>query len=260
MLWQPGQRGLPIVEPPDFTAGQPTGTYDGLVYAPYVLAASWHTLAQRRDPDGIVRLQTPRDSAWALESVYGEAIQGAGPVQALLDRTRSAYRDALAEEALQAEARLFLPFTRRRRTPVATYDLASGNNQGDGDKGGVTGIAAVSRLGEDSVDCLILYQQPNGTITYDHKGVQRADLGQRSPSHDVTAYRRQQKDLLANTLALPARWWDGRDGLQPIADWHHHPQPALRNKPVILLSPVGTCLSGPVGKLRYDHTTGLERL
>ncbi|AKN73667.1 hypothetical protein QR97_31425 [Streptomyces sp. PBH53] len=260
MLWQPGTDGLPIVEPPDFTAGRPIGTYDGLVYAPYVLAASWHTLTQRRDPDGIVRLETPRDSAWALESVYGEAIQGAGPVQALLDRTRTTHLDALAEEARQAEARLFRPFTRRRHTPVATYDLASGKNQGDGDNGGITGIAAVSRLGEDSVACLILYQQPNGTITYDHEGLQRADLSQRSPSRDVTAYRRQQKDLLANTLALPARWWHGRHGLKPTPDWPNHPQPALRNKPVILLSPAGTCLSGPVGMLRYDHTTGLERL
>ncbi|MGW2426369.1 CRISPR-associated endonuclease Cas3'' [Streptomyces sp. NPDC001709] len=260
MLWQQDPDGLPIVEPPDFQAGRPTGTYDGLVYAPYVLAASWHALTQRRDTDGVVRLQTPRDSAWALESVYGDPIQSAGAVQGLLDRTHAAYLDALAGESLQAEARMFHPYTRRRRTSVATYDLASGYDHGDGDSGGVTGIAAVSRLGEESVDCLILYQQPDGTITYDHEGLLKADLGQRSPGRDVTAYRRQQKDLLANTLAIPARWWNGRRGLPPITDWPKHPQPALRNRLAILVSRDGTCLSGPVGRLRYDHTTGLERL
>ncbi|MDQ0990758.1 hypothetical protein [Streptomyces sp. V3I7] len=260
MLWQKDPDGLPLVEPPDFEAGRPTGTYDGLVYAPYVLTASWHTLTQRQDDDGIVRLETPRDSAWALESVYGEPIHGAGAVQELLDRTHAAYRHALAAEARQAEKRMFHPYTRRRRTPVATYELASGHAHGDGDSGGITGISAVSRLGEESVDCLILYQQPDGTITYDHQGLLKADLGRRSPDRDVTAYRRQQKDLLANTIAIPTRWWNGRRGLQPITDWPAHRQPALRNKPVILIAPDGTCLSGPLGKLRYDHTTGLERI
>ncbi|MFI8194656.1 CRISPR-associated helicase Cas3' [Streptomyces sp. NPDC085946] len=260
MLWQPGPDGLPIVEPPDFDAGRPTGTYDGLVYAPYVLAASWHILTQRRDRDGTVRLETPRDSAWALESVYGDPIQAPGAVQGLLDRTRAAYLDTLADEAHQAEARIFRPYTRRRRTPVATYDLASGYDQGDGDSGGVTGIAAVSRLGEESVDCLILYQQSDGTITYDHEGLLKADLGQRSPGRDVIAYRRQQKDFLANTLAIPARWFNGRRSLPPTTDWPKYPQPALRNKHVILVAPDSTCLSGPVGRLRYDHTTGIERM
>ncbi|MGX1494937.1 CRISPR-associated endonuclease/helicase Cas3 [Streptomyces tendae] len=260
MLWQQDSDGLPVVEPPDPAAGRPTGTYDGLMYAPYVLAASWHALMQRRDKDGVVRLQTPRDSAWALESVYGDRIQDAGAVQKLLARTHTAYQDALADEALQAEARMFRPYTRRRRTPVATYDLASGHHQGDGDSAGVPGIAAVSRLGEESVDCLILYKQPDGTITYDHQGLLKADLGQRSPGRNVTVYRRQQKDLLANTLAIPTRWWNSQRGLQPVTDWPTHPQPALRNKPVILIAPDGTCLSGPTGTLRYDHTTGLERI
>jgi CRISPR-associated endonuclease/helicase Cas3 len=260
MLWQPDPHGLPVVEPPDFKAGRPIGTYDGLVYAPYVLAATWHILTQRRDVDGITRLETPRDSEWALESVYGDPSQDAGAAQTLLDRTHASYLEALADEARQAEERLFLPYTRRRRTPVDTYDLASGTNQGDGDNGGVAGIAAVSRLGEESVDCLILYQQPDGTITYDHQGLLKADLGQRSPSRNLTAYRRQQKDLLANTIAIPARWWNGRRGLPPTTDWPTHPQPALRNKHVILITPEGTCLSGPVGRLRYDQTTGLERM
>ncbi|MEU6601983.1 CRISPR-associated helicase Cas3' [Streptomyces flaveolus] len=260
MLWQQDTAGLPVVDPPDPQAGRPTGTYDGLVYAPYVLAASWHALTQRRDRDGVVRLQTPHDSAWALESVYGDPIKGAGAVQELLDRTRPAYLDALADEAREAEARIFRPYTRRRRNPVATYDLASGHDQGDGDSGGVAGISAVSRLGEESVDCLILYQQPEGTITYDHEGLLKADLAQRSPGRDVTAYRRQQKDLLANTLAIPTRWWNGRRRLQPITDWPKYPQPALRARSVILIAPDGTCLSGPVGRLRYDHITGLERI
>jgi CRISPR-associated endonuclease/helicase Cas3 len=88
----------------------------------------------------------------------------------------------------------------------------------------------------------------------------KADLGQRSPSRNLTAYRRQQKDLLANTIAIPARWWNGRRSLPPTSDWPTHPQPALRNKHVILITPEGTCLSGPVGRLRYDQTTGLERM
>lgn len=260
MLWQQDPDGLPIVEPPDFPAGRPTGTYDGLVYAPYVLAATWHTLTQRRDDDGIVRLQTPRDSTWALENVYGKPVRGAGTVQKLLDRTHAAYLEALTEEARQAKERTFHPYTRRRRTPAATYELASGHAQGDGDSGGITGIAAVSRLGEESVNCLILYQQPDNTLTYDHTGHLKADLAQRSPTRNVNAYRRQQKDFLANTLAIPKRWWNGPRGLQPITDWPQHPQPALRNKPVILIAPDGACLSGPLGKLRYDHTTGLERI
>jgi CRISPR-associated endonuclease/helicase Cas3 len=260
MLWQPDPHGLPIVEPPDFDAGRPTGTYDGLVYAPYVLAASWHLLTQRRDQDGMVRLETPRDSAWALETVYLETIQGAGAAQGLLDRTRAAYLHSLTDEALQAEARIFRPYTRRRQTPVTTYDLASGHDQGDGDNGGTTGIAAVSRLAEESIDCLILYHQPDTTITYDHEGLLKADLGQRSPARNVNAYRRQQKDLLANTLPIPTRWFNGRRSLPPVTDWPKHPQPALRNKNVILITPDGTCTSGPTGKLRYDHTTGIERI
>jgi hypothetical protein len=81
-----------------------------------------------------------------------------------------------------------------------------------------------------------------------------------STTTNVNAYRRQQKDLLANTLALPTRWFNGRRSLPPVTDWPKHPQPALRNKHVILITPDGTCTSGPTGKLRYDHTTGIERI
>ncbi|MFI8515551.1 hypothetical protein ACIGHB_30930 [Streptomyces sp. NPDC085460] len=136
--------------------------------------------------------------------------------------------------------------------------LVSGDAHGDGDDGGVNGIKAVSRLGDPSVNAVALYRQTDGTLTYDPDGHLRADLARHTP--DSVARRQQQKDLLLNTLSIPAHWFTREKTHLPAPEtWPAHTAPALRHMRVALFDPAdGTCVSGPLG-LVLDKTTGLSR-
>ncbi|MET8679994.1 CRISPR-associated helicase Cas3' [Streptomyces sp. NPDC004647] len=261
--WKPSPDGLPLVEPPDHHNGRHTGNPDGYVYAPYTLAATWNTLTHRSDKNGIVHLSTPRDSTPLIEAVYGPHSPADSPADKLLNRTRTAWQNTLAEEHQQAERRGVHPYSERRGTPIGVHELADGRAHGDGDEGGTEGIAALSRLGEPSVNAITLYQQNNGTLTYDPAGNHRADLADRSnhstPAH-TARFRAQQRDLLLNTLSLPATWFQGRVALPDPEKWPRFNHPPLRNARVIILTPNGTCVSGPTEHITYSPVTGLAKL
>ncbi|MGW0469503.1 CRISPR-associated helicase Cas3' [Streptomyces sp. NPDC003027] len=256
VLIQPGPAGLPLVEPPAPEQGRPSGNLDGYVYAPYAMAATWHALNQRTRLDGTIRITTPKHTTPLIESVYGPRQHAAGALGELFDRTWAEWQHRLAGEEAEYTVRAFKPFTRHGRlTGVAS--LASGRSHGDGDNRGLTGIKAVSRLGDPSIEAIALYQQSDGTLTYDPAGRDRADLARRDP--DTPARRQQQKDLLLNTAAIPAHWFTGRNALPQPETWPTHPAPALKDANVALFAPVsGTCISGPIG-LVHDHITGLSR-
>lgn len=256
ILLQPGHDGLPLVEPPSREDGRPAGNLDGYIYAPYTLASTWHTLHQRLRADGTIRITTPTHTTALIEAVYGTRQNAQGPLGQLLDRTWKSWRSALDSEESQYAARAFTPFTRRGK-PTDVRALASGNSHGDGDDGGLTGIKAVSRLGDPSIEAIALYQQSNGRLTYDPVGVHQADLSRHTA--DTPARRQQQKNLLLNTLAIPAHWFTGRRALLQPERWPGNKAPALKRAYTALFDPAsGTCISGPIG-LRLSPSTGLSR-
>ncbi|MEV1048701.1 CRISPR-associated helicase Cas3' [Streptomyces sp. NPDC049916] len=256
ILIQPGPDGLPLVEPPSPKGGHPLGNLDGYIYAPYTLATTWHTLNQRLRADGSIRITTPTHTTELIESVYGQQQTANGPLGQLLNRTWNSWQTALTIEKSQYTARAFTPFTRRGK-PTDVQALASGNSHGDGDDGGLTGIRAVSRLGDPSIDAIALYQQSNGALTYDPAGTHRADLS-RHPA-DTPAHRQQQKDFLLNTMAIPAHWFTGKNALPPPEVWPPARVPALKKTHTVLLDPAsGKCVSGPIG-LTLSSITGLTK-
>ncbi|MEV6973734.1 CRISPR-associated helicase Cas3' [Kitasatospora sp. NPDC093806] len=244
VLWRPDGTGLPLVEPP--------GNPDGHVYAPYTLAATWHALHRRADPDGVFRLVTPEHSRALIEEVYGpDRAPAPGPLTTLLARTHAAWQSDLAREYAHASVTPFRPYGPSRAKPVKATGLTSGGAHSDGDGGthtGATGIAALSRLGEPTVEFLALYRQPDHalTLTYDRAG-----------HLPVTTPDRLHRDrnLNLNTLAIPAHWTTtGPHPLPPPETWptlHHHPVATFE-------ASTGECLSGPLG-LTYDPVHGFSR-
>ncbi|MFJ3856106.1 CRISPR-associated helicase Cas3' [Streptomyces sp. NPDC090085] len=246
LLWQPGPDGLPEVDP--------ARNGDAFVYAPYTLAATWHTLTSR-EQDGRIDISTPRDSSTLIEAVYGAPEPQPGPIGGLLTRTHTAWLDALADENAEANARAFHPYTRRGR-PTRTTALASGRHHGDGDDTttGLKGIRALSRLGDPSINAIAVYRQAAGTHTYDPEGHHPADLTRR---HHPAERRAQQRDHILNTLAIPAHWFHGRNAIPDPATWPPHT--AMRHTHVAVYDPAtGRCVSGPTGTT-YNPTTGLGR-
>ncbi|MFE6911899.1 CRISPR-associated helicase Cas3' [Streptomyces erythrochromogenes] len=252
--------GLPLVEPPDYANGRLTGNADSLVYAPYALLATWHALTTHQDAEGRIIMTTPTDSPHLIESVYGPPQNVPGTIGELLERTRTRWEAELASEHAQCAARSFHPYSRRqRRAPITVEGLASGQANGDGDDAstGITGLRAVSRLGDPSIEALFLYRQTDGTITYDPSGRLRADLARRTG--DTPAHRAQQTDYALNTAALPAHWFHGLKALPAPSTWPTISGPALKDLHVALLDPAtGTCLSGPIG-LTHTPTTGFTK-
>ncbi|MFB7260657.1 CRISPR-associated helicase Cas3' [Streptomyces nojiriensis] len=252
--------GLPLVEPPDYDNGRPIGNADGFVYAPYTLLATWHILNGLHNTDGRIIMTTPTESAHLIEGVYGPPLTADGPLGEILERTRTRWEADLADEHAQCAARSFHPYSsRRRRSPITVEGLVSGQANGDGDDAstGITGLRAVSRLGDPSVEALLLYRQADGTLTYDPSGTLRADLTRRLG--DTPARRTQQSDYALNTAALPAHWLRGRLALSAPSTWPTIPGPALKDQHVALLDPLtGECVSGPIG-LTHTPTTGLTK-
>nr|WP_256341784.1 CRISPR-associated helicase Cas3' [Streptomyces sp. TLI_105] len=257
LLLQEGPDGLPLVEPPNPKEGRPTGNLDGYVYAPYTLIASWHALKLRTRADGTVRIVTPTHTTDLIEAVYGPRQMADGALGEILDRTWASWQSQLADEQAQCDIRALKPFTRKGK-PTPVSGLVSGDAHGDGDDDGIEGIRAVSRLGDPSIEAVALYRQTDGTLTYDQEGTLRADLARHTP--DSPARKQQQKDLLLNTLAIPAHWFTRQKTSLPAPEtWPVHPAPALKYMNVALFDPAdGTCISGPLG-LTLHPSTGLSR-
>ncbi|MFE2728569.1 CRISPR-associated helicase Cas3' [Kitasatospora sp. NPDC059327] len=259
VLWQPDSSNLPVVEPPDETVGRPYGNLDGLVYAPYPLAASWHAVARRADKDGRCEFGTDEHSA-LINEVYGPAEPEPGALGQLLTRTGAAWRAALGTMRDDAETRPVHPFGRTGRHRATAFDLASGKAHGGGRHDGAAGIAARSRLGEPAVECLALYQHTrNGRtyLTYDPQGLLPADT--RHHAADTPDRRQRQRDFLLNTLSIPAAWLRPSGTIPHPGDWPKIDRPALRYRHTAILDAgTGRCLSGPRG-ITYSPAQGLSR-
>ncbi|MFJ9692199.1 CRISPR-associated helicase Cas3' [Kitasatospora sp. NPDC101183] len=257
VLWQPDDTGLPLVEPPDGRgAGTAVGNLDGLVYAPYILAATWHALDRRTDGAGRFALTADEHRA-LVEEVYGPVGAQPGALGRLLARTGADWRASLADEHGESYARPLLPYGRQGRTPAVAHDLTSGKAHGGGRSFGAPGIAALTRLGTPSIEFLALYRWPGGALTYDRDGRLPADT--RYHPADGEARRGQQKDFLLNTLSMPVTWTSGRGGVPRPGTWPALDRPGLRHRRAALLDPgSGRCLSGPLG-ITYTLEEGLTR-
>ncbi|AHH16506.1 CRISPR-associated helicase [Nocardia nova SH22a] len=259
---------LPIVEPPDENNRRP-GTLDALVYAPYTLAATWEALQSRRghcscercaiDNSDAIHLVTPNDSATLIESVYGAEPRAAGELGQLLDRTWNQWKMALNTEQAEASARAVNPY-KCNMTPIGVAELASGAGHGDGEEGGAAGIRSRSRLGDESFTAVLLYRQNDGTLTYDNAGSLLADLKSHNPTRskrETEARRRQQSDILLNTISIPARWIGPRripkpETWRPVTEYG--PFAKLH---VVELNTDGKCINEP-HKVVYSSTRGIE--
>ncbi|MFI8792958.1 CRISPR-associated helicase Cas3' [Streptomyces sp. NPDC055105] len=260
VLFNENGDGSPIVEKPDWNAQRP-GTLDAFVYAPYVLAATWKALHERRDADDLIRIRTPHDSAPLLEAVYGDRQETDGPLHDLLNRTWDAWQQDLHDETQEATQRLLRPYDQDGH-PVTITSLASGTDHGNGENGdGIRGIRALSRLGEDSITTVVLYQQPDGAYTHDPEGHEEADLryrGAQRNQHEKTAWRRQQIAFARNTLSLPQRWFNAKNSIPAPATWPTLPGTATRHMHIAVLTPDGHCISGPTG-ITYNPVRGLTK-
>ena len=257
VLWHPGPDGLPMVEPPDLDAGTTEGNWDGLVYDPYILTATWRILAERAGPDGTVHMTTPDNSSELIEAAYGPKPDQPSPFSALEARTWDGWQKSLAEDANYAAQRVLQPYGPLGDNPVHVTGLASGHNFGH--RTGIPGIRAISRLGNPSIDAIALYQQhdTHHTLTYDPAGQLPAD--QRHYKGDSPARRRQQRDFRLNTITIPAHWFQGKSALPNPTAWPTLTNGPLRYTHVALFNPTtGRCLSGPTS-LTYHPTTGLTR-
>ncbi|MET8702923.1 CRISPR-associated helicase Cas3' [Kitasatospora sp. NPDC004723] len=256
VLWHPDPAGLPIVEPP--------GNNDGLVYAPYTLAATWHALTRRRrNADGVYPMATPGHSRALVEEVYGDdGPTDPGSLAALLGRTRAAWRAGLDSEYAESDTKPFRPFGRSRTKPVKAGSLTSGRAHGDGDGDGglatgAPGISGLSRLGEKSLEFLAFYRQAQNRLTYDRAG--HLPVDGRYYADDAAERRRQQRDFQLNTLAIPARWVTDERAVPAPDRWPVIDHPALKYRSTALFHPrTGQCVSGPVG-LAYDERRGYRR-
>ncbi|MFI2077631.1 CRISPR-associated helicase Cas3' [Streptomyces triculaminicus] len=248
----PRTEELPLVEPP--AKGTAAGNADGLIYAPYTLAATYLALTARRCEDGEIRISTPKDNPALLEAVYGTRQTANGACGELLNRTWEAWQASLQNEEKQAEGRVVRPYLRRGRVPADVWTFASGRDHGLGDEGGLPELRAVSRLGEPSTSVVCLYQQAD-TLTYDAAGTLPVTLGD---GLGATARRRRERELLLSTVAMPAHWFRGSNPL-PAPDMWPVVHPLLGRRQVALFDTDGTCVVGPVGLVRYDQVTGLTR-
>ncbi|WP_316528114.1 CRISPR-associated helicase Cas3' [Kitasatospora brasiliensis] len=274
VLWQPDQAGLPLVDPP---TGRIPGNPDGLVYAPYALAATYHQLAERTartacpdcedarraDPDArIACLSTPRDNKALIESVYDPRAFPDTPMGALLTTAWEGWNAELTKHANAAKAYALQPYHPGDGTPSDLHLLVSGGANGRGHDG-TPGLAAVSRLAERSVEAVLLYRNPlegahpSRHYSYDPQGRIRADLKYYSRrAADRTARRTQQRHLMLNTVSVPCHWLSH---LPPVEYWQNPGIGVLRHQHVIILEPDGTAPEGsPLKWLRYDPARGLH--
>ncbi|MGW3564448.1 CRISPR-associated helicase Cas3' [Streptomyces sp. NPDC000941] len=266
VLWNRGADDLPLVEPPAPQIDEP-GNPDAYVYAPYTLAATWRALHERAEADCRFRISTPSDTRKLIDSVYAPPTDTTSSLLGnLLTRTWSDWQAELADQDSNAHSRAFLPYS--GGNPIEVTSLVSGEANGDGDVrpdepgSGSRGLAALSRLGDPTIDVILLYQQNDGELTYDAAGDFPADLrDHRAQETEETraAHRAQQRALLGNTLAIPHSWFHGDNPLPPLATWQPLPHSAVHHRATLVLSPTGSCIRGPEGSITYRPSTGLAR-
>ncbi|WP_199546348.1 CRISPR-associated helicase Cas3' [Streptomyces sp. N35] len=257
VLFTPGAGGLPHLMHP---GGRPIDAY-----APYLQAATWHALNQRRSPmdrDEPILLTTPDDTHPLLQTVYAPTPPpGDEAVHTLLSATFTQWQAALAEHLHQADQRSLAPYA--KGAPVGVEDLASGwlNGTAD-DPDRPTHLIARSRLGAPSIDIVCLYQHPAHGRTWDRDGTVPADLNVYHPRREAEAHRRQQREILLNTVRVPAHWFHGTNALPAPPSWTIPSPGALARHPVLLLTPEGLPhdpAEERLAHLTYTPSTGLSR-
>ncbi|MFI2241111.1 CRISPR-associated helicase Cas3' [Streptomyces chrestomyceticus] len=249
ILWQPDTTGLPHVQHPD---GRPTS-----VYAPYIQAATWHAL--HRDTGTPWRLATPDDATALIHRIYCTAPPtGTSPLERLLTDTYNDWQSSLAQQEAAAEERAVPPYPAGE--PCDIDDLASGPAYGDADDTEhPLHLIARSRLGTPSINAVGLYEQSDGTRSWDPKGQLLADLTRYHPYKEPEQHREQQSDILLNTLAIPHHWFYGKKPLPHHGAWTIQRPGALSRTPVLLFSPSGKCRTPGLEHLTYSPATGLSR-
>ncbi|MEU6680984.1 CRISPR-associated helicase Cas3' [Streptomyces sp. NPDC046925] len=226
-------------------------------YDPYLLAATWHALNQRAPSSGApLHLRTPEDTHPILQSIYASA-DGPEPIHARLRQLSAAWQLKLDGEDEQARKHSLPPYT--NGVPCTAEELASGSAHDDGDDPGQAGyLAARSRLGTPGLHVVGLYQHPDrNQLTWDAQGLEPADLTRCHPRTQATAHRRQQRQILLNTVRVPHAWLSQ---LPHPSQWTMPEPGALRGKPVLLLDPSGRPLNPSLREhLIYQPDTGLSR-
>lgn len=259
LLWRADSAGLPHVLHAD---GRPTGVYD-----PYVQAATWHALNRRTLPGKPLRLTTADSlkgidgvgTADLIHEIYGALPRtGPEPIHALLARTYGTWQEALAEQARQAADRAVEPYPFGEACGIE--DLASGPNHGDpDDPDHPPHLSARSRLGEPTIRAVGLYQDAHGNRSWDPAGCLPADLTRYHPYKQPEQRRAQQREIMLNSIPLPARWFTGRKALPRHHTWAIGTPGVLKRHPVLLLRPDGSCVTPGIEQLTYSPHTGLSR-
>lgn len=250
---------LPAVERFD-SDGQPT---DAAIYQPYLLAASWHVLNARMNTDGTTAITNLDDYRTLIEAVYTQMVPTVpGQIGELLIKEWNQWQAELVDPDIQASNRLVEPFT--EGVPIGVNQLSSGEGHGDGGDGerqGMPGLAAKSRLTDATVPVVVLYQQANG-LSYDPDDQHTADLmdySSQRTTEERTAHRTQQRSLLLNTIEVPLRWFaDPNTSTYFDAGLAGH-LPALTGRSVLLLDPDGRSLSPSLPGATYTAIRGLAR-
>ncbi|MBF6357026.1 CRISPR-associated helicase Cas3' [Nocardia higoensis] len=264
------RNGLPVVGKPSRNRPDDETNADAWVYAPFVLAATWKTLSDRIGrgtcgtcgvhPGGnsTLHIVTPADSGALIESVYGPLSPAGGSIGELIETTRHEWEVELQEEYMQAEHLAVAPYTRRGR-PTGIENLASGSAHGSGDNGGAQGIRARSRLGEETVPVVVVFRRSDGGLAYDSTGTLPLDFrryrGDLTPA-EVDVARRQQYDIMSNTIAVPVRWFS-RGRIPATKTWPPLGRGPFGRLDVLVVDADGRC-EGLPERLRYSDTRGLS--
>ncbi|GAA2417513.1 CRISPR-associated helicase Cas3' [Streptomyces mauvecolor] len=245
VLWTPTSDGLP----------DPSGPYE-----PYLLAATWHLLNQRMPARSILRLTTPRDTHPLLKALYDLPPEtGNDPIHHLLNTLYKLWQKTLAEEQQEARGRILRPFG-TDGTPITVADLATGTSHGDpDDPNAPLHLTARSRLGTPTINAVGLYQHPGKpTRTWDSKGTLPADLTPHHTTRQPDERRHQKREILLNTVRIPASWFRGANALPPPHTWTINNPGALKNHPALLLNPDGRPVDPRLADLNYSPYTGLS--
>ncbi|WP_433519723.1 CRISPR-associated helicase Cas3' [Nonomuraea sp. CA-143628] len=252
LLWLPSPNRTPLVAYPD--------NIDGAVYAPYLLAATWHVLTEDRDTPRRQVISSDQIPA-LIETVYGQqAVRGRTPeLDRLLQFTWHDMQNNLTEERLEAEARMVPAYLGHDDDGPEVADLSSDWLNGEEtDQGLPAHLGARSRLGADSYDVVCLFKQSDGKLTWDQAGQNPADLKYYDRTKQPAQYREQLRQLLLNTIRIPHRWFQ-QGKWPPPNKWPLTGNGPIRIRPTLLFDSVGTCIHGLPGKITLTQKTGLQR-
>ncbi|MFF8956560.1 CRISPR-associated helicase Cas3' [Streptomyces sp. NPDC014894] len=281
VLHLPGPDGLPLVRVPvDGAPGTPAapGNKDAHVYAPYALAMSWYLLhglvaapsscplhADEPNPEwklGTACFDATCDGASLIERAYNPGPFPSTPIGSLLRATHERWTDDLGDQDNTAYVRALHPYGLDGE-PTGVEALKSGESHGRGNDG-TRELAARSRMGEPTTSVIVLFRRyaddGSPSHSYDIDGNIPADLDDHSAQSDqegIEAHRAQQRNLLLNTVGLPASWFRR---ISPVSEWPPFSEGrALRNRHVIVFDNGGRCVGGPKqGSIAYDSARGLH--